>query len=66
VAADQADAGGTQPGPWFHMVQTNASMSRLRIIAPSDAAQDSHLDDLTVRTNAPPFWQYRGSVFTFE
>jgi len=39
--------GGTTPGSWFHMVQTNNNMSIFGVVG----AGSGYIDDLTVRTN---------------
>ena len=42
-------SGGTQPGTWFHMVQTNGTMSLFGMAG----VGDGYLDDLTVKLALP-------------
>ena len=57
-------AGGASPtGSWFYMVQTNGTLSTLRMTG----VGDGYLDDLTVRTSLPELFGSRaGSVFKFQ
>lgn len=56
-------AGGTQPGPWFHMVQTNGVMAAFCM----SGVGDGLLDDVTVKLQLPgSFGQGLGSIFTFR
>lgn len=54
--------GGSRPGPWFHMVQTNQTMSAFGIAG----VGTGYLDDLTVRIITPDFGLGVGSVFTIR
>jgi hypothetical protein len=49
--AGWTEGGGAPTGSWFHMVQTNASMSHFTMSGIGQA----YLDDLSVRTNRPVF-----------
>lgn len=57
-AAGWNGPGTAQPGSWFYMVQTNASMSRFRV----SGSGSLYLDDLTVRAGVITY----GAVFTFR
>lgn len=55
---------GSQPGSWFHMVQTNGTMSAFGIAG----IGTGYLDDMTVRTELPDTFGrgVTGSVYTFR
>ena len=59
-AAGWSGAGGSQPGTWFYMVQTNAALSRFGMAG----VGAGYLDDLTVRTSFSN-WA-NGSLFRFR
>lgn len=62
-AAGWSMPGHTPGGPWFHMVQTNGTMSHFI----ASGIGQAYLDDLTVRTALPDhFGQGRGNVFSFR
>lgn len=55
--------GGSTPGPWFHMVQTNGAMTAFGL----SGFGDGFLDDVTVRFSVPDsFGPGRGCVFTYR
>ena len=62
-AAGWSMPAGTPGGSWFHMVQTNGTMSHFIMSGIGHAC----LDDLTVQTTLPStFGQGRGQVFKFR
>jgi len=52
--------GGTRPGSWFHMVQTNGAMARLRL--GEDAT--NYVDNVLVDFGNPAVLSYGTNVFT--
>lgn len=58
-------AGAVQPGSWFHMVQTNGFMARLRLEG-GTAGTAWYLDDLTVTVQTPYYLFPAGTVFKFR
>ena len=62
-AAGWNDAGTGRPGPWFYMVQTNASLSSIVF----SGLGSTCLDDVTLRTRLDDLFGSRaGAVFKFR
>ena len=56
------DADSATNGTWFHMVQTNSAMARIRL-----GYGSAYVDDLTVRTALPATYGFgMGTVFKFR